>query len=95
MGEACDAVESGEGSFLLPDTPRRDDRAADCAALEMLCLGKPGPGVRIPLSPLCEEDVAVSRRPLFICVAVFMLISPSVLDLCWIVVPDITRSLLD
>ena len=25
---------------------------ADCAALEMPCPGQPGPGVRIPLSPL-------------------------------------------
>ncbi len=31
---------------------RRDDRVAECAALEMPCPGKPGPGVRIPLSPL-------------------------------------------
>ena len=31
---------------------RRGDRVADCAALEMPCLGQPGPRVRIPPSPL-------------------------------------------
>ena len=31
---------------------RRGDRAADCAALEMLCGGQTSPGVRIPPSPL-------------------------------------------
>ena len=42
----------------------RDDRVADCAALEMPCPGKPGPGVRIPLSPL-KKPLAIIRKWFF------------------------------
>ena len=62
---------------------------ADCAALEMPCAGKPAPGVRIPLSPLANEEVALTWWPLLFCVAGFMIVSFVLLDLCWIVVPDI------
>jgi hypothetical protein len=61
---------------------------AELSPLEMPCPEKSGLGVRIPLSPLAKEDVAVTWRPLLICVAVFKAISPSVLDLCLFVVPD-------
>jgi hypothetical protein len=58
-------------------------------------VGATRPGVRIPPSPPRSEEVAVTRRPLLFCVAVLMAISPSVLDLCWIVVPDMVQTFLD
>lgn len=50
---------------------------------------------RIPLSPPLSEEVVVTRRPLLFCVAWFMVVSLVVLDLCWIVVPDIELVLLN